>query len=124
MSEKNNSVGYNGQQQQQQYGIQYPTPQVMNNSTQQYPYPQPQTTNGLNSYYPAAPTLPQNSNDVKSPYVSSGVPPNTAAAGQSGFWDPHVPRPNDILPLHPAIIRQREIAATLPPCPKGGYHEL
>lgn len=40
------------------------------------------------------------------------------------FLDPLVPRPNDILPLHPAIIQQRQIAASLPPCPQGGYHEL
>jgi hypothetical protein len=38
--------------------------------------------------------------------------------------DPSIPRPNDILPLHPAIIQQRQIAASLPPCPRGGYHEL
>ncbi|KAG0302210.1 hypothetical protein BGZ98_007685 [Dissophora globulifera] len=40
------------------------------------------------------------------------------------FLDPTMPRPNDILPLHPAIIEQRRIAASLPPCPIGGYHEL
>ncbi|KAF9178259.1 hypothetical protein BGZ49_005405, partial [Haplosporangium sp. Z 27] len=50
------------------------------------------------------------------PGVSSGPP--------TEFLDPTQPRPNDILPLHPAIIQQRQIAATLPPCPKGGYHEL
>lgn len=50
------------------------------------------------------------------PGVTGGTP--------TAFLDPNVPRPNDILPLHPAIIQQRQIAASLPPCPQGGYHEL
>ncbi|KAF8935706.1 hypothetical protein BGZ58_004843 [Dissophora ornata] len=50
--------------------------------------------------------------------------PGAANVPPTEFMDPTMPRPNDILPLHPAIIQQRQIAASLPPCPKGGYHEL
>ncbi|KAF9184300.1 hypothetical protein BGZ51_003414 [Haplosporangium sp. Z 767] len=50
--------------------------------------------------------------------------PGAGSGAPTQFLDPNVPRPNDILPLHPAIIQQRQIAATLPPCPQGGYHEL
>ncbi|KAG0239428.1 hypothetical protein BGW41_007692 [Actinomortierella wolfii] len=50
--------------------------------------------------------------------------PGVSGATPVPYQDPNVPRPNDILPLHPAIIQQRQIAASLPPCPKGGYHEL
>ncbi|KAF9334924.1 hypothetical protein BG006_001221 [Podila minutissima] len=50
--------------------------------------------------------------------------PGAPGAIPTDFLDPLVPRPNDILPLHPVIIQQRQIAATLPPCPQGGYHEL
>ncbi|KAG0258259.1 hypothetical protein DFQ27_004733 [Actinomortierella ambigua] len=50
--------------------------------------------------------------------------PGVMGATPVAFQDPTAPRPNDILPLHPAIIQQRQIAASLPPCPKGGYHEL
>ncbi|KAF9975416.1 hypothetical protein BGZ73_000921 [Actinomortierella ambigua] len=50
--------------------------------------------------------------------------PGVVGATPVAMQDPTLPRPNDILPLHPAIIQQRQIAASLPPCPKGGYHEL
>ncbi|KAG0198570.1 hypothetical protein BGX28_007976 [Mortierella sp. GBA30] len=50
--------------------------------------------------------------------------PGATAGPPTEYWDPTQPRPNDILPLHPAIIRQRQLSASLPPCPKGGYHEL
>ncbi|CAO3570719.1 unnamed protein product [Mortierella alpina] len=56
--------------------------------------------------------------------VSASGYPGANAGPPGEFIDPTVPRPNDILPLHPAIIQQRQIAATLPPCPRGGYHEL
>ncbi|KAF9169711.1 hypothetical protein BGX21_009888 [Mortierella sp. AD011] len=55
--------------------------------------------------------------------VGTGYP-GASSGPPTEFLDPTQPRPNDILPLHPAIIQQRQIAATLPPCPKGGYHEL
>ncbi|KAF9923045.1 hypothetical protein BGZ65_009169, partial [Modicella reniformis] len=54
----------------------------------------------------------------------SGAYPGVVSGPPADFMDPTVPRPNDILPLHPAIIQQRQIAASLPPCPKGGHHEL
>ncbi|KAF9420689.1 hypothetical protein BGZ94_009057, partial [Podila epigama] len=54
----------------------------------------------------------------------SAAYPGAVDGAPTQFLDPNIPRPNDILPLHPAIIQQRQIAATLPPCPKGGYHEL
>ncbi|KAG0233746.1 hypothetical protein B0O80DRAFT_500399 [Mortierella sp. GBAus27b] len=54
----------------------------------------------------------------------AGAYPGAAPGPPTEFMDPTVPRPNDILPLHPAIIQQRQIAASLPPCSKGGYHEL
>ncbi|KAF9924381.1 hypothetical protein FBU30_005651, partial [Linnemannia zychae] len=50
--------------------------------------------------------------------------PGAAPGPPTVFWDPLVPRPGDILPLNPAIIQRRQIAASLPPCPCGGYHEL
>ncbi|KAG0254203.1 hypothetical protein BG011_005891 [Mortierella polycephala] len=50
--------------------------------------------------------------------------PGAGSGAPTQFLDPTVPRPNDILPLHPAIIQRRQIATTLPPCPQGGYHEL
>ncbi|KAG0037219.1 hypothetical protein BGZ82_002937 [Podila clonocystis] len=50
--------------------------------------------------------------------------PGAPGAMPTEFLDPLLPRPNDILPLHPTIIQQRQIAASLPPCPQGGYHEL
>ncbi|KAF9356417.1 hypothetical protein BGX34_009942 [Mortierella sp. NVP85] len=53
-----------------------------------------------------------------------GTYPSAAPGPPTEFVDPTVPRPNDILPLHPAIIQQRQIAASLPPCSHGGYHEL
>ncbi|KAF9968078.1 hypothetical protein BGZ70_006880 [Mortierella alpina] len=56
--------------------------------------------------------------------VSASGYPGANAGPPSEFMDPTMPRPNDILPLHPVIIQQRQIAATLPPCPRGGYHEL
>ncbi|KAG0052319.1 hypothetical protein BGZ83_002759 [Gryganskiella cystojenkinii] len=58
-----------------------------------------------------------------SPVGATGYP-GVAGGTPTDFLDPNVPRPNDILPLHPAIIEQRQIAASLPPCPQGGYHEL
>jgi len=57
------------------------------------------------------------------PVGAAGYPGATSGT-PAAFLDPNMPRPNDILPLHPAIIEQRQIAASLPPCPKGGYHEL
>ncbi|KAF9900298.1 hypothetical protein EC991_007640 [Linnemannia zychae] len=58
------------------------------------------------------------------PAVGGSSYPGAAPGPPTEFMDPTIPRPNDILPLHPAIIQQRQIAATLPPCPRGGYHEL
>lgn len=87
----------------------------------------------------AQPGYPQQPSNAYPPPQSSQQqyftqPPAAAVGGTSypgavpgpptEFVDPTQPRPNDILPLHPAIIQQRQIAASLPPCPRGGYHEL
>lgn len=59
------------------------------------------------------------------PQPSGAYPAASAFIGPpTEFMDPTAPRPNDILPLHPAIIQQRQIAARLPPCTRGGHHEL
>ncbi|KAF9902605.1 hypothetical protein BX616_001874 [Lobosporangium transversale] len=109
---------------------------------QQGPYANiPQEGQGYNSNYgPPPPDMKTGQNFTGAPYYGAPVPmgdggATSASAGpghfsgvQPGppteFVDPTVPRPNDILPLHPAIIQQRQIAASLPPCSKGGYHEL
>ncbi|KAF9086251.1 hypothetical protein BGX23_009024 [Mortierella sp. AD031] len=87
---------------------------------------------------PSQPMGGSTNNYSNTPYFTQPPPavaqPAAAVGGSSypgavpgpptEFLDPTVPRPNDILPLHPAIIQQRQIAASLPPCPRGGYHEL
>ncbi|KAG0347211.1 hypothetical protein BG004_008189 [Podila humilis] len=82
---------------------------------QQYPPPTGTPTAMANQGYAGGPS-------------ATGVPPSgypgAAPSFPNEFLDPNIPRPNDILPLHPAIIQQRQIAASLPPCPQGGYHEL
>ncbi|KAG0332282.1 hypothetical protein BG000_010191 [Podila horticola] len=76
-----------------------------------YPTNQPPPPPPVNQAYAAGPS-------TRAHY------PGAPGAMPTEFLDPLVPRPNDILPLHPAIVQQRQIAASLPPCPQGGYHEL
>lgn len=100
---------------------------------QQYPPPQ-QDGQGFaaqpNMYAPApAAPAPYYNNQYNAgqpgmAQVSASGYPGANAGPPTEYMDPTMPRPNDILPLHPAIIQQRQIAATLPPCPRGGYHEL
>ncbi|KAF9342867.1 hypothetical protein BGX26_006692 [Mortierella sp. AD094] len=72
-----------------------------------------------------AATLPPTMDGSYMTGVNAGIGyPGAMSGSPADFLDPTQPRPNDILPLHPAIIQQRQIAATLPPCPGGGYHEL
>ncbi|KAF9104500.1 hypothetical protein BGX27_010072, partial [Mortierella sp. AM989] len=90
---------------------------------QHYQYQQPQQFH--QPFNTAAPPPP----GMGGPYatgthISAGTYPGVTSGPPTQFMDPTQPRPNDILPLHPVIIQQRQIAATLPPCPKGGYHEL
>ncbi|KAF9153951.1 hypothetical protein BG015_002257 [Linnemannia schmuckeri] len=97
-------------------------------------YPNEKGLQGGQPGYPQQPPYPQQAYAQPSQQQYFTQPPAPAVGGSSypgavpgpptEFVDPTVPRPNDILPLHPAIIHQRQIAASLPPCPKGGYHEL
>ncbi|KAF9143166.1 hypothetical protein BGX30_001194 [Mortierella sp. GBA39] len=97
-------------------------------------YPDEKALQGGQSAYPQQPAYPQQTYGEPSQQQYFTQPPAPAVGGSSypgavpgpptEFIDPAIPRPNDILPLHPAIIQQRQIAASLPPCPKGGYHEL
>ncbi|KAG0366088.1 hypothetical protein BC939DRAFT_462672 [Gamsiella multidivaricata] len=78
-----------------------------------------------NMYYAPPPPAPMGGNQTSGAVPNSGGQyPGAMSGAGAGYMDPTAPRPNDILPLHPAIIQQRQIAASLPPCPKGGYHEL
>ncbi|KAF9938989.1 hypothetical protein BGZ75_003619 [Mortierella antarctica] len=105
---------------------------------QQYPPPQQDgqgfaAQSNTNAPAPAAAAPYYTSNNTYN-YNNAGQPgmaqvsasgyPGANAGPPAEYMDPTMPRPNDILPLHPAIIQQRQIAATLPPCPRGGYHEL
>ncbi|KAF9276970.1 hypothetical protein BGZ68_009636 [Mortierella alpina] len=101
---------------------------------QQYPPPQQDglsfaTQPNMYAPAPAAPAPYYNNNQYNAgqpgmAQVSASGYPGANAGPPTEYMDPTMPRPNDILPLHPAIIQQRQIAATLPPCPRGGYHEL
>ncbi|KAI1315958.1 hypothetical protein EDD11_010597 [Mortierella claussenii] len=99
----------------QGYNDMYGPPPPVNNAAQQGGAPS--ATAHLSSYYP------DNNNGAAAGPAMMGYP-GARPGPPTEFLDPTLPRPNDILPLHPAIIQQRQIAATLPPCPKGGYHEL
>ncbi|KAG0275037.1 hypothetical protein BGZ95_009251 [Linnemannia exigua] len=103
----------------------YPDEKALQGHQQQaYPYPQQQQG------YPQQQQVPYGQ-QPQQPYYAQPAPavggssyPGAVPGPPTEFVDPTMPRPNDILPLHPAIIQQRQIAASLPPCPRGGYHEL
>ncbi|KAF9392597.1 hypothetical protein CPB97_000050 [Podila verticillata] len=86
-------------------------------------YPNEKLGGGELSYPVNQPPPPPTMNPAQ-PGPSGAHYPGAPGAFPTEFLDPNIPRPNDILPLHPAIIQQRQIAASLPPCPQGGYHEL
>ncbi|KAK5829534.1 hypothetical protein F5H01DRAFT_374878 [Linnemannia elongata] len=96
-------------------------------------YPDEKTLQGGQPAYHLQPAYPQETYAQTSqqqyftqppPAVGGSTYPGAVPGPPTEFMDPTIPRPNDILPLHPTIIQQRQIAASLPPCPKGGHHEL